>query len=151
MNTKILFPRHALFLGLALVLSASAGCRHKPQTPAKSTMPVTEVQAPAVTSAPRSTVDPKEKRLQEQINLMQEQLGPMTARTEALARFYGSQMGPNWVGKVQRAREDASSESERLRYLEATKALLARRLNALRAEMKVYEEFAQSDPAVPRP
>ncbi len=151
MSTKKFFIRPALAFSLALAVFLGAGCRHKPQTPPKSTRPVTDVQVPTVASAPRSTVDPTEKRLQEQINLMQEQLGPLAARTETLARFYGSQMGPKWVGKVQRARADASSQSERLRYLEVTKALLARRLNALRAEMKVYEEFAQSDPAVPRP
>ena len=148
MNTNWIFSRGALSCALCLLLCTTWGCKHAPP---KITTPVTETQAPAVTSALRPLVDPREKEAQEQINSMQEQIATLTARTEALARFHGIRMGPKWIEKVQSAREEASRPAERMRYLEATKALLARRLQALRAEMKVYEEFQASDPSIPRP
>lgn len=148
MNTKRIAWRTTFILALGLFLEAGAGCK---STPRKSTQSVADTQAPTVIKAAHPTTDSKEKRLQEQINLMQEQLGPLAARTEALARVHGSQMNQKWFEKVQAAREDASNLSERLRYLEATKALLARRLQALRAELKVYEEFELSDPTIQRP
>lgn len=146
MNTIRIAGRVALIFVLAMFLGAGAGCKSsaRPSAPPVAKAPPDVVVKKVVT-------DSREKRLQEQIGLMQEQIGPLTARTEALARFHGSQMGSKWVDKVQAAREDASNLSERLRYLEATKTLLARKLNALRTELKVYEEFELSDPTIPRP
>ena len=136
------------WVAMSLMLCLGTGCHHDP---ARSTLPVSEVQAPAVKAAPRPVADSAEKRLQDQINRMQEQIGTLTARTEALARFHGPRMGPNWIEKVQAAREQASRPAERERYLEATRALLARKLQSLEAELKVYQEFEASDPAIPRP
>jgi hypothetical protein len=96
-------------------------------------------------------VDPREKELQGQIDLMQEQISALTTRTDALAGFHGGRMPPKWIEKVQAARAEASRPADRVRYLEAVKALLARRLQALRAEMKVYEEYEASDVSIPRP
>ena len=152
MDTLKIPARGALLLALGLLVWTSTGCRHaQAKSPAKSTLPISETQAPPAKTVSRPTEDPAEKRLQDQINSMQEQIGPLTARTEAMARFHGVQMGPKWIERVQAARADASRPSERVRYLEATKALLARRLEALRAELKVYQEFESSDPAIPRP
>jgi hypothetical protein len=148
MNTNRLFSRGARFLTLGLFLWMMVGCKHSPP---RSTTPVTETQAPTAKSALRPLIDPRERELQEQIDLMQDQIKALSARTEALARFHGLRMGPKWVAKVQAAREEASRPTERIRYLDATKALLARRVQALRTEMKVYEEFESSDPAIPRP
>jgi hypothetical protein len=147
MNTHWISSRGAFFLTLGLFLWTATGFKHGPP---KSKMPVPETQAPVVKSVSRPAVDPREKQFQEQIDSMQEQISALTARTDAMARFHGVRMGPKWVEKVQAAREEASRPSERMRYLEATKALLARKLQALRAEMKVYEEFELSDPAIPR-
>ena len=138
----------ALLLAVGSLLLASPGCQHAPP---RNTTPLSETQAPLVADRPRSSEALSEKRLQGQIDLMQEQIGIMNARTDALAKFHGTRMGPKWVEKVQAARADASRPSERMRYLEATKALLARKLQALQAERKVYEEFELSDPSVPRP
>jgi TolA-binding protein len=148
MNTKQIACPIALVFTLSLFVGTGIGCKSQPR---KNTTPVVETQAPTVVKPARSTTDPTEKRLQEQINLMQEQLGPLTARVEALSRFHGNQMNQKWSEKVQKARDEASDRSERLRYLEATKALLSRRLQALRTELKVYEEFELSDPTIPRP
>jgi hypothetical protein len=147
MNINRFLSRHALFLALGLFLWTTAGCKH---TAPKNRTPVTETQAPETARA-RSSVDPSEKRFQQQIDLMQDQIRTLTAQTDALARFHGAQMGPKWVDKVQAVRAEASRPSERIRYLEATSALLARKLQSLRAEMKVYQEFEASDPAIPRP
>ena len=143
MNTNRILSFSALFLVLNLFLFAISGCQH-----GKS---VSKTQAPPTKTAPRLVTDPREKEIQDQINVMQEQIGILTKRTETLAAFHGLQMGPKWVEKVHAARADASHPNERMRYLEATKALLARKLQSLRAEMKVYEEFEASDPAIPRP
>jgi hypothetical protein len=148
MNTNRIFSRGALAFPLVLFLWMTSGCKHAPP---KNTTPVTETQAPPVKSALRPLVDPREKEAQNQIDSMQEEIRILTARTEALESFHRIRMGPKWIEKVQTAREEASRPAERLRYLEATKALLARRLQGLRAEMKVYEEFQSSDPAIPRP
>ena len=138
----------ALLLAVFSLLLAGPGCQH---APSRNTTPLSETQAPLVADRPRPSEALSEKRLQGQIDLMQEQIGLMSARTDALAQFHGTRMGPKWVEKVQAARADASRPSERMRYLEATKALLARKLQALQAERKVYEEFELSDPSVPRP
>ena len=138
----------ALLLAAGSFLLAGAGCKHAPP---RNTTPLSETQAPLVADRPRPSDVLSEKRLQDQIDLMQEQIGIMSARTDALAKFHGTRMGPKWVEKVQAARADASRPAERMRYLEATKALLARKLQALQAERKVYEEFELSDPAIPRP
>jgi hypothetical protein len=147
MNTHSILWRTALSLALGSSLWMS-GCKHGPP---KITTPVTDVQAPMIKSVSRPAVDPKEKQFQEQIDLMQEQIRSLAARTEALARSHGVRMGPKWVEKVQAAREEGSPPADRIRYLEATRALLARKLQALRAEIKVYEEFESSAPTVPRP
>ncbi len=147
MNTHRIFLRGALFLPVVFFLWMSAGCKHSPP---RNTRPVTEIQSPVVKRVARPAVDPREKEFQQQIDAMQDQVRALTARTEALGRFHGVRMGPQWVEKVQAAREEASRASERIRYLEATKVLLARKLQSLRAEMKVYEEFEASDPAIPR-
>ena len=138
-------------LALGLMSWMATGCKHTPKAPPKSTTPVPETQAPVIKKITRPAEDPREKELQSQIELMQEQIKLLSARTEALAGFHGLRMPPNWIEKVQAARADASRPSERMRYLEATKALLARKLQALRNEIKVYQEFEASDPAVPRP
>jgi hypothetical protein len=152
MDTLRTSARGALLLALGLLVWTNAGCRHgKAKSPARSSLPISETQAAPAKSVSRPTEDPAEKRLQDQITSMQEQIGPLTERTEAMARFHGAAMGPKWVEKVQAARANASRPSERIRYLEATKALLARRLEALRAELKVYQEFESSDPAIRRP
>ena len=148
MNTNRIFSRGAFFFALGLFLWMTSACKHSPP---KSTTPVSATQAPTVKSALRPLIDPREKDAQNQIDSMQEEIRILTARTEALEKFHRIRMGPKWMDKVQAAREDASRSSERLRYLEATKTLLARQLEALRAEMKVYEEFQSSDPAIPRP
>ena len=148
MNTNRIYSRGALVLTLGLFLWTMVGCKHSPP---KNTTPVTDVQAPLVRNVSRPSVDSREKEFQQQIDAMQEQVAVLSARTESLARFHGLRMGPKWVEKVQAARDDASRPSERVRYLEATKALLARKLEALRTELKVYEEFQSSDPAIPRP
>lgn len=114
-------------------------------------MPVTDVQAPTAKSALRPLVEPREKELQNQIDGMQEQIRIMTSRTEAMAAFHGIRMNAKWVEKVKAAREEGSRPSDRIRYLEATKTLLTRKLEALRDEMKVYEDFQASDPSIPRP
>ncbi len=126
----------------------SVGCRHAPP---KNTTPVTDTQAPVLKTLARPPVDPAEKRLQQQIEEMQDQIASLTTRSESMARFHGAQMSPKWIERVQAARAEASRESERMRYLEATKALLVRKLQALRSELKIYEEFEASDPALPRP
>lgn len=138
----------ALLLAVGSLLLASPGCQHAPP---RNTTPLSETQAPLVADRPRPSEALSEKRLQGQIDMMQEQIGIMSARTDALAKFHGTRMGPKWVEKVQAARAEASRPSERMRYLEATKALLARKLQALQAERKVYEEFELSDPSIPRP
>ena len=138
----------ALMLAAGLVLMGGVGCKHRPP---RNTTPVSETQAPLVATPPRETTRTSEKKLQGQIDLMHEQIGIMTDRNDALAKFHSTRMGPKWVEKVQAARADASRESERMRYLEATKALLARKLQALQTERKVYEEFELSDPSIPRP
>ncbi len=148
MNTNWIFSRGALSFALVLFLWMTSGCKHGPP---KNTTPVTDTQAPTAKSALRPLVDPREKEAQDQIDSMQEQIRILTARTEAMEKFHRVRMTPKWIDKVQTAREDASRPAERIRYLEATKALLARRLQGLRAEMKVYEEFQSSDPAIPRP
>jgi len=147
MNTSRILFRGALCLALVLSLWTTAGCRHASP---KNTTPVSEIQAPIIKTVPRPSVDPREKEFQAQIDSIQEQIRILTARTEALAGFHSVRMGPKWVEKVQAARADASRPAERMRYLEAMKALLARKLQALRAEMKVYEEFESSDPSIPR-
>jgi hypothetical protein len=139
---------NVLLLGLGVSFFAVAGCKH---TPPKNTTPISQPQAPATKTIPRVDVDPREKELQGQIDLMQEQIKILAPRTEALGSFHGTRMGPKWIEKVQAARADASRPSERVRFLEATKTLLARRLGALRTEMKVYEDYQASDPAIPRP
>ena len=147
MNTNRIFSRGALSFALGLFLWMTSACKH---TPPKNTTPVTETQAPPVKSALRPLVDSREKEAQDQIDSMQEQIRALTARTEVLSRFHGIRMSPKWIEKVKTAREGASRPSERMRYLEATKALLARRLEALRTELKVYEEYQASDPSIPR-
>ena len=137
----------ALLLGL--LLSGAAGCRHEKEPP-KITTPVTDTQAPLV-KTPARAVDSRERELQLQIENMQEQIKVLTARTERLAGFHSVRMGPKWDAKLEAARANASRPDERMRYLEATKALLGRKLQALRAEIKVYEEYEASDPAIPRP
>jgi len=152
MDTLRISARGAQLLALGFLIWTSMGCRHgQPKSPPKSTLPISETQAPPAKTVARPTENSAERRLQDQINSMQEQIGPLTARTETLARFHGVRMGPKWAEKVQAARADASRPAERVRYLEATKALLARRLEALRTELKVYEEFQSSDPSIPRP
>ena len=136
---------------LGLILWAVAGCKHREKKVPRPTTPVTETQAPVPRNVSRSSADSRERELQGQIDAMQEQIRALTARTEALAGFHRVRMGPEWVEKVEAARADASRPSERMRYLDATKALLARKLEALRAEMKVYQEFELSDPSIPRP
>jgi hypothetical protein len=111
---------------------------------------VTQTQAPLVASNPRPADDSGERRLQDQIDLMQEQIRILSAQTDSNARILGGQMGPKWIEKVQAARASASRASERMRYLESTKALLARRLESLRMEQKVYEDFQRSEPTAPR-
>lgn len=138
----------ALALMAGLVLLAGVGCKHRPP---RSSTPVSETQAPLVASPPRETSGTNERKLQGQIDLMHEQIGIMTERNEALAKFHNTRMGPKWMEKVQAARAGDSRESERMRYLEATKVLLARKLEALHTERKVYEEFELSDPSIPRP
>ena len=125
----------------------AAGCKHEPQI---SKMPVSDVQQPTAKSALRPLAEPRERELQSQIEGMQEQIRILTARTEALAGFHGVRMGPKWSEKVKAAREEGSRPSDRIRYLEATKTFLGHKLEALRDEMKVYEEFESSDPAIPR-
>lgn len=147
MNTDRLRLFSAILLGP--VLLATGGCKHREKGVPKPATPVTETQAPVKKIAP-SSFDLREKQLQGQIDSMQEQIRVLTARTEALAGFHRVRMGPKWVEKVEKARADASRPSERMRYLEATQALLARKLDALRAEMKVYQEFESSDPSIPR-
>lgn len=132
----------------SFLLIAAAGCKHDPQI---SRTPPSQTQAPILRTAPRLTVTPRERELQVQIDAMQEQLKLFAARTEALWGFYGIRMSPKWAEKVQAARAEASKSSDRVRYLEATKALLSQTLEALRSELKVYEEFQKSDPAIPRP
>jgi TolA-binding protein len=148
MNTNRIFSRGALSCALCLFLWMASGCKH---TPPKNTTLVTETQAPTVKSVLRPLVDPREKEAQEQIDSMQEQIRTLAARTEVLHRFHRIRMSPKWLDKVQATREEASRPAERMRYLEATRALLARQLQALRAEMKVYQEFEASDPAIPHP
>ena len=148
MNMNRILSRSILLLGLGWIPCATTGCKHAPP---KSTMPVTETQAPLAKSAPRSTENSRENELQRQIDLMQEQIGVLTTRAQTLSAFHQLRMPPKWSEKVQAARADASRHSERMRYLEATKDLLARKLEALRNEIKVYEEFQASDPAIPRP
>jgi hypothetical protein len=148
MNTNWILSRRAFSLALGVFLWTTTGCKHEPL---KSKMPVTDVQAPVAKSALRPLAEPRETELQNQIEGMQEQIRTLTARTEALGNFHGLRMGPKWVEQVRTAREGASRPADRVRYLEATKALLARKLQALRAEMKVYEEFESSNPANPRP
>lgn len=152
MNTNCISSRGTLHLLLGFLLCAIVGCKHsEPAPPPKSKVPVTETQAPVAKRVPLPAEDPREKELQGQIDLMQEQTKILTSRTEALAAFHGLRMTPKWIEKVQAARADASRPAERMRYLEATKALLARKLQSLRAEMKVYEEYESSDAAIPRP
>jgi hypothetical protein len=148
MNTNWIFSRAALSFALGLLLWMTSGCKHAPP---KNTTPVTETQAPLAKSALRPLMDPRERETQIQIDSMQDQIRDLTTRTEALARFHGVRMGPKWVDKVQAAREEASRPADRIRYLEATKVFLARKLQGLRREMKVYEEFQSSDPSMPRP
>ena len=149
MNTNRIFSTSARSIVLGLLLSAAAGCRHETEPP-KITTPISETQAPLV-KRPARAVDSRERELQLQIENMQEQIKVLTARTEGLAGFHSVRMGPKWDAKVEAARAGASRPDERMRYLEATKALLARKLQALRAEMKVYEDYEASDPAIPRP
>lgn len=149
MNINRISSRCALVFTLGLFLCTS-GCKHNP-APKKSTMPVTDVQAPTAKPELRLLVEPREKELQNQIDTMQEQIRILTARTEAMAAFHAIRMGPQWVEKVKAAREEGSRPADRMRYLEAMKTLLARKLEALRDEMKVYEDFQASDPAIPRP
>lgn len=148
MNMNMIFSRGALSLTLGLFLWTTAGCKHAPP---KNTTPVTETQAPTAKSALHPLLDPREKEVQAQIDSMQDQIRDLTTRTEVLSKFHAGRMGPKWMEKVQAAREDATRPADRIRYLEATKTLLARRLQGLRTEMKVYEEFQSSDPSIPRP
>jgi len=147
MNTNWILSRGAIVFALASLLCA-AGCKH---TPPKSNTPVVDTQAPVIRSVPRAPVDPREREFQLQIESMQDEIRNLRVRTEAMAGVHGVRMTPKWVEKVKAAREKASRPAERIRYLEATKALLARQLEALRTEMKVYEEFQASDPSIPRP
>lgn len=148
-------PYHSLrvagCLALGLLLLSAVGCKSTPKSPPKNTTPVTDTQAPSVREALRPMTTSEEKRMQDQIDAMQDQIRVLGARTDALATSYGALMSPQWRNKVLDARAGASRESERLRYLEATKALLARRLQSLQAELKVYEAFQLSDPSAPRP
>ena len=138
----------ALLLAAGLSLLTGAGCqRARPQIPTSPAGPPLQ----AVTPAPPPEEATSEKRLQQKIDLMQEQIGLLSTRMDAMAKFHGPQMSPEWAEKVQAARAGASRPAERMRYLEATKALLARKLQALQAERKVYEEFELSDPSIPRP
>jgi hypothetical protein len=148
MNTNMIFSRGALSLTVGLFLWTAAGCKHAPP---KNTTPITDTQAPTAKSALRPLVEPREKEIQIQIDSMQDQIRDLMARTEVLFKFHAVRMGPKWMEKVQAAREEASRPADRIRYLEATKALLTRKLQGLRAEMKVYEEFQASDPSIPRP
>jgi hypothetical protein len=144
------FPSRVVTIVTFVFCLCAAGCKHEP-TVKKSSMPVTDVQAPITKPVLRPLVEPREKELQNQIDTMQEQVRTLTARTEAMAAFHAIRMGPKWVEKVKAAREEGSRPAERLRYLEAMKKLLARKLEALRDEMKVYEDFQASDPSIPRP
>jgi hypothetical protein len=148
MNMNRILSRAARSVALSCLLWAAAGCKH---APARSTMAVTDTQAPVMKSVPRPTENARESEMQRQIDLMQEQISILTARAQTLAAFHQLRMPPKWSEKVQAARADASRHAERMRYLEATKDLLARKLQALRNEIKVYEEFQASDPAIPRP
>lgn len=148
MNSSRVLRHVALFLALGSFPWTFSGCRHGPP---KNTTPISETQAPVAKRTPRPDANPREKEFQAQIDLMQEQIKALAARTEALAQFHGLRMPPKWVEKLQAARADASRPAERMRYLEAAKALLARRLESLRSELKVYEEFQASDPTIPRP
>src|SRR5258705_7614479 len=81
MDTLRISARGALLLALGLLVWTSTGCRHgQAKSPAKSTSPISETQAPPAKTVSRPTEDPAEKRLQGQINSMQEQIGLLTAQ-----------------------------------------------------------------------
>ncbi len=103
--TRFRFLQTALLLAVGSLLLAGPGCQHAPP---RNTTPLSETQAPLVADRPRPSEALSEKRLQGQIDLMQEQIGLLSARTDALAQFHGTRMGPKWVEKVQAARADAS-------------------------------------------
>ena len=136
MNQNAIVSRAALPLALVLLVWTGAGCKHTSRKTKPAVVETPTVSRPVVSS---------ERRLQDQIDSMREQIGILSARAEAAARIHGSQMSPKWVDKVEAARTSGSNSSERMRFLDASKALLARKLQGLRDELKVYEEFLASE------
>src|SRR5205085_8725362 len=96
-------------VGITLLLVSATGCKHGPKKP---TTPVTDTQAPPTKAQLRSLMDQREKKLQDQIDSMQDQIRTLSVRTESLAQFHGARMSPKWVEQVKAARAEASRPAD---------------------------------------
>jgi hypothetical protein len=144
-NISHWFHGTALF-ALIWIAVAPLGCASKP-APAFGG-PVPQAIAPDRASAP--SVPTNEKRFQLKVEMLQEEVTQLTRKVQASEQMYWGMMPAEWQVRVRAAKAEASQSAERIRYLEAMEALLARKLHSLQDEMKTYEAYQMSDPLVPR-
>jgi hypothetical protein len=133
-------------LALLCLALANFGCASKSKVP--TAVPSEPAKERAVVALPGPSVS--EKRLQLRIETLQEEVRGLSTRVDGSERAYWGAMPPTWQDKVRAAKAEASRPSERIRYLEALEAVLARKLRSLQDELRTYEAYQKSDPLVPK-